>query len=289
MKVYPRLFAKLFCSPLLLHEPVRVSFERAILQRMDLVPVLPIDDPEDPEPQEPESARVARIYQAVGDVAIIQVNGVIDKYISAFEMECYGGCDLNDIDHALALADGDPAINRVVLCINSPGGSASGVAETGQRIADMRSRKEMLARVDVMAASAGYWLASQCDRIDASESAALGSIGVYCALLDATRALEMEGYKVELVKAGKFKAMGAPFKPLTDEERALFQEGIDTLYTAFTSQVVSGRAAAVAKVSSETMQGQCFYGSKAVEAGLADDLITATLDEYISALLSGAL
>ena len=70
-KIYPHLFAKLFCQPIMLHEPVRSAFERALLSRMDLVPVGTPDDDEPQEPQQPESYRVARIYQAIGNVAVV--------------------------------------------------------------------------------------------------------------------------------------------------------------------------------------------------------------------------
>jgi protease-4 len=254
---------------------------------MDLVPVASAEDPETPaDPEAPQDWRVGRIYQAIGNTAIVSVVGIIDKGISAFEMDCYGGCDLDDIDRALALANNDPVIERVVLYIKSPGGSAIGVPETGARIADIRTRKEIVCRVDVMACSGGMWLASQCDRIDATQSAWLGSIGVYCAILDATRALEMEGYKVELIKNGKYKAMGAPFKKLEPEEKAIFEATNADIYEEFTAAVVSGRAAAGAEVSSDTMQGQSFRGRRAIENGLCDRLVNATLDEYVADLLS---
>ncbi|WP_172682970.1 S49 family peptidase [Verrucomicrobium spinosum] len=78
-----------------------------------------------------------------------------------------------------------------------------------------------------------YWLASQADVIAAAPSSCIGSIGVYMALLDETRALEMEGYTVNLIKAGKHKAMGASFQKLTDEERAIFQGQVDSIYADF--------------------------------------------------------
>jgi signal peptide peptidase SppA len=270
----------------MLHQPVRTSFERALLEKMDLVPASEPDDDEPQEPQQPQTYRESRIYNAIGNTAVIQIVGVLDKYVSLFDLQCYGGCDLDDVDHAIALARNDAAIEKVVLFINTPGGGASGVAETAERIADLRSVKEVYARVDVMACSGGYYIASQADRIDASESAYFGSIGVYCAILDATRALEINGYKMELITAGKFKAMGSPFKPMSAEERALFQANVLDIRDKFRADVRGGRRAAGAKVSDETMEGQFFRGQKAVDAGLADEIITATLDEYVGAVLT---
>jgi capsid assembly protease len=70
-------------------------------------------------------------------------------------------------------------------------------------------------------------------------------------------ALEAQGIQVNLMKAGEYKAMGALFKPLTDEERALFQAQVDQFYKMFIDTVQNARPL----IESETMQGQCFIGT----------------------------
>jgi signal peptide peptidase SppA len=304
MRIYPHLFAKLFCRPVLLLEPVRQSFERALLARMDLS----VADSSSNRglPRQPNEGaleywkmidatkaayRVEKLYQKYGDVAVITISGVIDKVISDFEMECYGGCDLADVDQALLLADLDPDVKTIVLYVNSPGGSASGVSETAGRVAQIAASKEVYAYVDVMACSAAYWIASQADQILAAPSAILGSIGVYMTILDATRAAEMEGLKVELITAGKYKALGSPFKPLSDEERAMLQERVTSLHGDFKAAVRAGRRHATeagghATVLDSTMEGQVFDGKQAVANRLADELVTETLDEVVTELLT---
>jgi protease-4 len=143
-----------------------------------------------------------------------------------------------------------------------------------------------------MACSAAYYIASQADHIAAAPSAVLGSIGVYMALVDATRAAEMEGYKVELITAGKYKAMGSPFKPLSDEERAMFQAEVDAIYAEFKAAVRDGRRAPTERgghqtVADSAMQGQAFNGRAALENRLVDSLTNQNLDEYVTALLRG--
>jgi signal peptide peptidase SppA len=301
MKTYPHLFSKLFCQPVLLHEPVRYALESALLQRMGLShrgakPRAHDDNPDldgtdDPAPQsQAPDWRLARIYQRYGSVAVIELTGVIDKHISDFEMECYGGYDVSDFDRALIQAGADPQIEKVVLSINSPGGSVTGIPESAARVAALTAQKEVHAFVDAMACSAAYYIASQADHIAAAPSAILGSIGVYMTLIDATRAAEMEGYKVELITAGKFKAMGSPFKPLTDEERAMLQASVTDLHQDFRSAVRNGRRAPTERgghqtVADSVMEGQWFDGKAALQNRLVDELTGANLDEYVAGLI----
>ena len=110
MKSYPHLFSRLFCQPLMLHEPTRLSFESVLMSRMesDSAPAM--------APREP-SNRVSNIYEQIGNVVVIKIDGAIDKRIGAMEMECYGGVDLCDVDSALALALHSSA-EKIVLDID---------------------------------------------------------------------------------------------------------------------------------------------------------------------------
>lgn len=296
VRVHPHLFAKLFCQPVIVTEPVRFALESALLGKMGLTHTGDTRPPEVEASTSEErktyakTRRIERVYSTYGNVAVIEINGVIDKHLSDFEMDCYGGYDLSDFDSAMQVAAADPKIDRVLLNINSPGGSAIGVAESGARVAAMTKKKEVHAFVDAQACSAAYWIASQADHIAAAPSAIIGSIGVYMAILDESRALEMEGYKVELIKAGKFKAMGASFKPLTDEEREILQTRVDVMHADFRSAVKSGRRAATERgghqtVADSTMEGQWFDARSGLENRLVDELTNASLDEYVAALI----
>jgi len=285
MKVYPHLWAKLFNSPLLVRQSVAHQLQRELLARMggNAVAIANVGD-DHPLAAEPRSEsakrRMVKIMETFGDVAVIQVQGIIDKSITDFEMDCYGGYDINDLNNALSYIEGREDLTKVVINFNTPGGSATGVPETGARLAAMRQKKEMHAYIDALCCSAGYWLASQCDVIASAPSAVTGSIGVYMALLDQTKALEMEGLKVNLIKSGRLKAMGASFKELTDEERGILQREVSMLHDEFKAAVTSLR-----KISDEAMQGQHFTGKDAKDLGLVDELTNASLDEYVSALI----
>lgn len=304
MKTYPRLFRKLFCEPLLLHAPARAAFESELLRRMygdsAAIPVAiaepggikgALGDPGRPKEdwinfQKDVSAyedqmRLENIYTKIGPIAVIKVDGVIDKRVTQMDLDCYGAVDLADVDRVLAVAMTDPAIKTIVLDINSPGGSVIGVHETYTRILALAETKEVHAFVNCMACSAGYYLASAADHIAAAPSAIVGSIGVYLAMLDASRWYDEQGLKVNVMQGGKWKTMGAEWKPLEDEEREKLQQGVDMMYAQFKAAVNAKRP----QVEDSTMQGQWMTGSEGETLGLVDELTGATLDEYVTALL----
>ena len=110
----------------------------------------------------------------------------------------------------------------------------------------------------------------RCDLCDAK--CGCGSIGVFSALLDYVEWMKKEGLKLELMKAGRDKAMGLPGTSLTVEQRAVIQADVDEIFGWFTADVRSHRKA-LAAVPEESMQGQCFMGARAVAAGLADEVV----------------
>jgi len=289
MKTYPHLFAKLFCSALMLRPIERNAFEQHLLQHMGLAgapgPMLiggqAIAHPEPQAMAENEARyRQHRVLERFGDVAVVHIDGVIDKRIGLMEMDCYGGCDLNDVDNALSRIVGDASISRVVLDINSPGGSVVGVHETFMRVRELTETKEVHAFVNCLACSAGYYIASAADVIAAAPSAIVGSIGVYIAMLDASKWAELEGLSMQMIKAGKWKDTGSPWRPLNDEEKAKLQASVDAMHTQFKAAVRTNR-----EVDDEAMEGQWMTGEEGLTAGLVDELTNATLDEYVAALL----
>jgi protease-4 len=288
MKTYPHLFNKLFCQALMLREMERRTFEQHLLQHMGMsgsaAPVVIMTEPAKPQALDRSqmSWRQRRVFEQFGDVAVIHIDGVIDKRVSSFDLDCYGGVDLADVDAALSMVAADRGISRVVLDINSPGGSVVGVHETYTRISALAQEKEVHAYVNCLCCSAGYYIASAADVIAAAPSAIVGSIGVYIAMLDASRWAEIEGLSMQMIKAGKWKDMGSPWRPLTDEEKAKLQKSVDDMHTQFKAAVTANR-----DISPEAMEGQWMSAEEALGYGIVDDTTGATLDEYVTALLLG--
>lgn len=227
--------------------------------RGDLNPKAGWMDGEDDEPR-PEMTRI-------GSIAVIPIYGIIGKRLSSMAIDC-GGCDIDAVSEWLDQAVADPRVEVIVLDIDSPGGAVTGVPEVAARVKAAGEKKLTVAFTETQACSAAYWIGSQCHRFIMAESADVGSIGVYIALMDVSGNWAQEGYKLELIKAGKYKAAGISGSSLSDEQRALLQADVDTIYSQFTGAVKAARPG----VTDETCQGQTFMGSAALTAGLVDEI-----------------
>jgi protease-4 len=163
----------------------------------------------------------------------------------------------------------------------------TGIPELASLIRTISETKPVIAFTDAQCCSAAYWLASACDSIVVTPTADVGSIGVYSALVDESAAWAQEGYKLELMKAGKHKAMGIPGLPLAPEDRALIQAEVNSIYAMFTADVVANRARNGATVAEDTMQGQTFMGGTAVAVGLADRVVGSLTDLLAALTMDG--
>ncbi len=200
-------------------------------------------------------------------IAIVTLTGVVTKKAPA--MMCGPKLiDLAALDTVLDEIDLDAGIHTVIFDLNSPGGVMTGLEETAGRMRELASNdKRLIAYTDMQMCSAAYYLAAACDEIYAAPSACIGSIGVYCAALDDSRAWEMEGMELILAKSGDLKAMGHPGKAWSTEERDWLQNMADDCGKEFRSHVTSRRG----PVEDSAMQGQWFFAKNA-PARLIDGL-----------------
>lgn len=220
-----------------------------------------------PDSPGPASTQPTEDDDEMPGVAVIQVYGILGKHLSDMETMC-GGCDVDAISADMEAALGDSSVQSILFDFDSPGGVVSGIPELAAKIRAADQIKPCYAFTEAQCCSAAYWLASACRAVFCTQSADLGSIGVYVALVDDSEWWAKEGYKLNLIKAGEYKAMGISGQPLSDKERALIQADVDNIYSMFTADVLAGRGV----VATETMQGQTFMGVAAVTANLADEM-----------------
>jgi len=206
------------------------------------------------------------LTQIVGKVAVVNVAGVILPKASLLERTC-GAFSLAEFKNEMASLLKNPSIETIILNIDSPGGVVTGLPEAAKFLAKVADEKNLVAFTDGQMCSAAYWLGCQASTLFATASSEVGSIGVYCAHIDQTRAMELEGLKVDLFKGGKHKAMGFPGIPLTEEERGIIQAGVDKTYSQFKQAVLANR-----NVDDETMQGLTYDGDEALDLGLIDSI-----------------
>jgi signal peptide peptidase SppA len=259
VKQYPHIISKLYYEPLLITRARHRSICQVVeshMAKLEAGDTVEIVSPE---------------YTAVEKTAIIPVCGVLVGHASDIPASSCGcGCD--DVANMIDVANADPSISKIIFNFNSPGGSVTGIPELGRKIAGIVS-KTTVAFTDSECCSGALWLAEQCQQFYSTESANIGSIGVWCAYFDYSKALEEEGVSVQEISAGKYKTMGAYWKPLTKDEKAMVQKGVDKIYAQFKEAVNKNRM-----VADQYMQGQMFDGVEAVQYGLTDGVVESIQD-----------
>lgn len=201
-------------------------------------------------------------------LAVIPVHGLLEHRPTLASL-FFGGTTHATISAALEKAVADPAVQRIVLDVDSPGGSAYGLHELATEIRQARERKPITAIANPLALSAAYFIASSASEVVATPSGEVGSVGVYLPHYDRSGQLGREGVKVTLISAGEGKTDANPFEPLRDEARAELQRTVNRYYGQFVDAVAAGRGVQAATVRNR-WKARVYGGAEAVSKGLAD-------------------
>lgn len=213
-------------------------------------------------------------YVVEGSTAIIPIEGILGKKMNLM-MDISGGTSMQAIEKDFQAAMADPAVNAIILSIDSPGGTVDGVESLANTIYNARGSKPIVAIADGVAASAAYWIGSAADKIYAADnSTKVGSIGVVATHEDYSQAEHAAGVKITEITAGKYKRIASSHEPLSQDGRASIQSMVDHIYSNFVETVARNRSVGVAKVSDEMADGRIFLGQQAVKAGLVDGVST---------------
>lgn len=197
--------------------------------------------------------------------AIVPIKGVIGKDLAEIEKYC-GCCDVHDVEEMLEECERDTQIECVILMVDSPGGCSTGVPELANMVKFFP--KKVISFTSGECCSAAYWVASQASEFYATPSSTVGSIGVYIAYPDCSKAYDMEGVKIDVIKSGAYKGAGIPGTSLDQNQRKMLQQEVDDLHADFKNAVKMVRSF----VEDSSMEGQCFSGKRGAEAGLVTSL-----------------
>lgn len=214
--------------------------------------------------------------QNIGAVAVIPIYGTIHEHAGMLA-ESSGGVSVDAIRAGLRAALGEPGVGSILLDVDSPGGSVMGVPELAAEILRARGSKPVVALANSLAASAAYWIASAADEVWVTPSGQVGSIGVYLAHVDMSKAYDDAGVKVSLISAGKYKVEGNEYEPLGDDARGALQALVDEYYEMFVAGVAQGRAVSATTVRGGFGEGRLVTAKAAKAAGMVDGI--GTLDE----------
>ncbi len=208
-----------------------------------------------------------------GSVAVIPVCGVIMQ-----EDNC-GAPGLKTIRSWMNQAEANGNIVGQIMYIDSPGGSAQGVEDFTQFVKGLS--KPVVAYIDDMACSGGYWIASGASEIIcASKHSVLGSIGAFSTFYDNKKAIEKYGYREIQVYAPQSGKKNKIFRDIISTDNEVANTGkaeyasrfLAPLVEDFHATVKTNRGAAASKFTEAVLQGDIFNSTEATANGLADSI-----------------
>ena len=200
-------------------------------------------------------------------VSCIPLNGII-----APNMGRRKGLNLHELDKVIEQAFSVKNLKAVVLQINSPGGSPVQSEMISKRIRDLSEKKNVpvLAFVEDVAASGGYWLACAADEIFASKASIIGSIGVVSSGFGFDKAIEKIGIDRRLYTSGENKAILDPFLPENKDDVKRLKAIQKELHNQFISFVKSRRGSKITNKDKDLFTGAFWSGEKSLDLGLID-------------------
>lgn len=258
--------------------PERLAAFASIIQRWNAggmaAPETLVAIESDKEMMAARKQEAARAGQGA-NIAVLTFYGVVTQRGNmADDVSGPGSASTQKFTNALRQALQDPSVGSILIDIDSPGGSVYGVEELANEIISSRSQKPIIGLANSLAASAAYWVGAACSELYVTPSGEVGSIGVWQAHEDWSKALDDAGVKTTLISAGKFKTEGNPYEPLGEDAQTFMQSRVDDYYSAFTKSVAKGRGISVDVVRKDFGQGRVYGAQQALSAGMVDGVMT---------------
>ena len=181
----------------------------------------------------------------------------------------------------------DSTIKAVVLRVNSPGGSVLAAEKIKGELDLLKAEKPVIASYGSYAASGGYWISANCDRIYSDATTLTGSIGVFGMIPDFSSATRDKLHVgVESGSSNRHGDMYSLMRPFDSAETAYMQKSIESIYERFTTLVSDGRSLPVETVDA-IGQGRVWTGSDALAIGLVDEIGSLEDALYYAASCAG--
>jgi len=220
-----------------------------------------------------KEAKAGTTYSKAETVALLSLNGTIFQKENVWTQYGYGTSTETFqrwFDSALA----DNSVSRIVIDVNSPGGSVYGVKELSDHIYNNRGIKPIVAVANSVMCSAAYHIGSAADRVYATVGGDVGSVGVYAIHTDVSEFETKAGIKTTIIAKPSQKILGNSFEPLSEEAKAYIQKSVDDSYEMFVSTVARNRGTTKSNVINNYGSGKTLIAKDALEAGMIDGIKT---------------
>ena len=216
------------------------------------------------------SAAVKEDIKAKEKIAVIYADGEINSGDDQEEITDGNFCKI------IAKVRADSTVKAVVFRVNSPGGDAQAAELIRNEMTLLSKEKPVIASYGSYAASGGYWISAEADKIFTNATTLTGSIGVFSMIPDFSRIIrEKLHVNPVFIKSNEHSDMLSLMKPFDETELAYMQSSVEQIYDKFLGIVADGRDMTVDAVN-ELAQGRVWTGVQAVENHLADECGTLT-------------
>jgi protease-4 len=217
-----------------------------------------------------------------GKIAMIEVEGMLINAKSGGFLQPTEN-PLSVFTQQLDAAEKDKSVKAIVLRVNSPGGTVTTSDAMYQLLQRFRAKthKPIVASCQEVCASGAYYVSCAADKIYAQPTTVVGSIGVIFNTFNFSGTMDKIGASSVAIKSGPLKDMGSPFKPLTEDERAVMQGIVNEYYARFIDVVTTNRKPLDTANIKMLTDGRVFSGADAQKHGLIDE--TGLLEDAIDA------
>jgi len=177
-------------------------------------------------------------------------------------------------------------IRGVLLIVDSPGGAVAPSVEIAMAVKRLKSKKPIIAYAAGIMASGSYYASIWADKIVANPAATIGSIGVIMEGVNLHSLLNKIGVAPQVIKAGKYKEIGTPFREWTETEKEMIKEHILDIYQMFVNDVAKARHLDL-KDLDKFAEAKIFIAKKAKDVGLIDEIGSIQDAKELTKKLSG--
>jgi len=212
--------------------------------------------------------------RAKDKILVLDVEGILSAAGGQGPLAREGNI-ISQVYSRLEKAAEDPDVKGVILRLDTPGGevAASDILYYEVLRFKQRSRRPVLGLMMSTTASGGYYIASACDYLIAHPMTVTGSIGVISLFPDMASLLGKIGVGVNVIKSGRMKDAGSPFRSMDEAEKKIFQEMIDDYYEGFLDVVLKGRKDAIPRETlRQIADGRIYTAGQALELKLIDEI-----------------
>lgn len=209
------------------------------------------------------------------EIALIRINGVIsDNPSSDGLFEIRGEGLTKRVSDVLKIIKNDPEVMGVIISINSPGGTVSASDLIYREIVRFRefTNKPVVAFLDELATSGGYYVASAADYIISMPTTITGSIGVIMYSFNIKALMDRFGVEYVPIKSAEHKDLGSPFKPVDKEELLMLRRIVKQMFNRFIDVIDRGRKNLSRADIEKIADGRIFLAEDALDYGLIDQI-----------------